>query len=418
MARVYENGGEYPTVAQNRLAVAGGASVSTSANTFRLDPNGNGGARSLRCFNGNYRTSPCPYGLTRAWWRFASYNTTAAGSTATYYELYSGATASTIRIGVNAANFWEVRVNGVVVISGPAYVVSTYQRLELYSKIGASAAGNLEFKVDGVSYGTSSVATNGAVAAVDCLLQLTANGFGDVYTDDIAINSPDTVLFWDGAAGTTPTAGQTVTSGAKTATILYVNAAAARSGVAAGVTGYLIIANTGTTFADNDALAVAAAGWTANANGAELAPNVSWCGEGFIRLLLPSASGTTSGLTNSAGTSVNNYTYVDDLETTADYVQGATAGLFDTYNFTDLDTTQYAVINSMMTCFHQVKTDDVVPTISAEFRIGVTNYADAVTLNATAASQWVSNFVYQNPGTLAAWTIAGLNGAEAGPRVD
>lgn len=61
----------------------------------------------------------------------------------------------------------------------------------------------------------------------------------------------------------------------------------------------------------------------------------SWCGDGRIIALKTNASGDITNLTNSAGTQVNNYTYVDDIPADGDttFVYGDSENEYDLYGF-------------------------------------------------------------------------------------
>ena|SRR5581483_1116398 len=67
--------------------------------------------------------------------------------------------------------------------------------------------------------------------------------------------------------------------------------------------------------------------------------NNGFCGNGFVQALLPNGNGTFSQLTNTAGNSTNNYTYVNTLPTTANgsnAVGTASVNLKDTYAVQDI----------------------------------------------------------------------------------
>jgi hypothetical protein len=94
----------------------------------------------------------------------------------------------------------------------------------------------------------------------------------------------------------------------------------------------------GTAFIDNEVVtgdtamvAVINAPNSAFVNGCE--PNSDFLGNTVVLRFVPTGNGNSSGLTNSAGNSVNNWSYVDDTGG-ADYVEGLAAGQRDTYALT------------------------------------------------------------------------------------
>lgn len=63
-----------------------------------------------------------------------------------------------------------------------------------------------------------------------------------------------------------------------------------------------------------------------------VAPYNNSLGDCFIRTFLPTGNGSSSQFTNSAGTSVDNYSYIDEVNSSgADYVGASVAGLRDLY---------------------------------------------------------------------------------------
>lgn len=64
--------------------------------------------------------------------------------------------------------------------------------------------------------------------------------------------------------------------------------------------------------------------------------NNTFLGDCYVRTMLPINNGASSQFTNSAGTSVNNYSYVDEQNSSSvDYVGATTAGLEDLYAILD-----------------------------------------------------------------------------------
>lgn len=307
---------------------------------------------------------------------------------------------------------FSLSVRGVTVWTStnnyPASVANGFYRIELHVVFGGAAAGNVQVRIDGgtESYSSGLATNSSGTGLLYRAYNTQVNGAG-AYWDDMACNDTFTALEYDGGSGTTPAAGDTVTDGgAKSATVKYVFGDAVR--------GIMAIENSGAAFANNDALQIGAT-WTGSANGAENTDNTSWVGNGYIVALRPNANGTTTQLTNSAGTMVNNYSYVDDNSTT-DYVEGAADGLYDTYGIEDLPSSTN-LINSLWVLSATSKTDATVTGMAPTFRISAADYEwyTQIAPDSFGNPQWWPTI--QNPATLGAWSVATIDAMEAGPKV-
>ena len=146
------------------------------------------------------------------------------------------------------------------------------------------------------------------------------------------------------------------------------------------------------------------------------APNNSFLGDVTVRTLSPSGNGTYSQLTNSAGNSVNNYTYVDEhAYSGTDYTGSATTGLKDAYAMADLPagvSTVYALqVSGMM-----AKSDATLGQARYLLRSGGTDFGGTTRVLTTTYTGYYDLYV-QDPATSAAWTVGGVNAAEAGMEV-
>ena len=204
-------------------------------------------------------------------------------------------------------------------------VISTWFLVEAHV-IHDGTNGVVEVWVDNASVGTYS----GAVSVGDGngIKQLRLFGNDQGVWDDIGIN--DITLRYDGGSGSAPAVGEVITgAGGGVATVT-----ALLSGDATAGTVRVHLWN-GTAFVNNEALtggiALVALVDTPNAgftNGFE--PNSGRLGNTVVLRFLPTGDGNSSGLTNSAGTSVNNWSYVDDTGG-SDYVEALAVNQRDTY---------------------------------------------------------------------------------------
>lgn len=215
----------------------------------------------------------------------------------------------------------------VVITTAWSPVVNTWYLLE-WKVIHDGTNGFAEIFIDDASVGSYSGAM--AVGDGNGMAQLAIGGGNTPRFDDIGINA--ITMRYDGGSGSAPAVGEVLTgAGGGSATVTHL-----LSGNATAGTVMLHLWNK-TAFVDNEVLtgstalvAVVDAPNAAFANGFE--PNSGFLGNSVVLRFDPTADGNSSQLTNSAGTSVNNWSYVDDLVSTT-YVEATAADQRDTYTF-------------------------------------------------------------------------------------
>jgi hypothetical protein len=145
--------------------------------------------------------------------------------------------------------------------------------------------------------------------------------------------------------------------------------------------------------------------------------NNDFLGAVRIEALHPNANGNSSGMTNSAGNSTNNYTYVDDafpIADTTDYVDGVTTGDKDTYTFADSAQPAGNSVKAVVVYASAQKTDAGARGLSLVARSGGT---EATAAAATALVNGVYHLVWgvfeTKPGG-GSWTVSDYNAAEFG----
>jgi hypothetical protein len=146
--------------------------------------------------------------------------------------------------------------------------------------------------------------------------------------------------------------------------------------------------------------------------------NNDFLGDVRIPSLSPSGNGNTSGLTNSAANSTNNYTYVDDAVPTAgtaDYVEGTTNDLKDTYAWADGPTT--GVVFAVVVSAYATKSDAGAKSLALVTRSASTDYVSGDTALGFGSNAFVRQIREVDPATSAAWTPANFNAAEFGVQV-
>lgn len=144
----------------------------------------------------------------------------------------------------------------------------------------------------------------------------------------------------------------------------------------------------------------------------------SWCGDGHIVALLPNANGDLSQLTNTAGTSVNNYTYVDERphNSDTDYVEGSVVDNKDLYNYAATGLAATAVI---LRVWAESRSKDTVATgglIALVIKTNSTEYTGSDTILSTSYTQVKGPEYTLNPNTTTAWSISDLDAIQAGPK--
>jgi hypothetical protein len=149
-------------------------------------------------------------------------------------------------------------------------------------------------------------------------------------------------------------------------------------------------------------------------SGSGAVPN-SWPGQLRAIQLMPTADTAQKDLTPLSG--ISNYAMVDELkmDSNTSYVYGAVAGQTDIYNLADLTVTPTAI--PLVVVRHSfAKSDTGARTATTEIRSGgVTQDQAAVTLATTY--QWQDTYLTVDPNTSAAWTLAGVNALQVGPKV-
>lgn len=182
-------------------------------------------------------------------------------------------------------------------------------------------------------------------------------------------------------------------------------------------------AGTKTVFDTIGADAVTAGGslddfYCCNASGTT---NNDFLGPVKIEVLQPSADGASSGLTNSAGTSVSNYTYVDDptpAMSTGDYV-GGVAPAKDTYTFgnsTQTPTTLW--VKGVVLHAQAAKVDATAAGLNVIARLSGTEVT-ATPVNTPLSGAFSTTIrlywnVYETKPGGGVWTVADVNAAEFG----
>lgn len=139
----------------------------------------------------------------------------------------------------------------------------------------------------------------------------------------------------------------------------------------------------------------------------------TWPGDVRVVTCTPNGNGATSDAVNSAGNSVNNYTYVDDLPfSSADYTGTPTAAAGDTYALSDLPIGTTSV-KGVMVVLSAAKSDTGGKSIKRRVRSGGTTYAgNSVALGTSYVS--ITEILETDPATGLPWTSAAVNALEAG----
>jgi hypothetical protein len=149
-------------------------------------------------------------------------------------------------------------------------------------------------------------------------------------------------------------------------------------------------------------------------SGSGAVPN-DWPGQLRAIQLMPTADTAQKDLTPLSGGS--NFAMVDELklDQNTSYVFGATAGQTDIYNMADLTVTPTAI--PLVTVRHAMaKSDTGARSATTQVRSGATTQDQATVLLATSY-QWQDTYFTVDPNTSAAWTFAGVNALQCGPKV-
>lgn len=146
------------------------------------------------------------------------------------------------------------------------------------------------------------------------------------------------------------------------------------------------------------------------------APMNNFLGDVTIRTLAPNGNGAFSQLTGSDGNSTDNYQLVDEhVYSTADYVGSATVGQKDTYQMEDLPT-GVGTIFALQVTGRMAKTDVTLGQARYVLRSAGTDYTGVNRALSTSHITYTDVFL-TDPATGAAWTLSGVNAAEAGMEV-
>lgn len=150
--------------------------------------------------------------------------------------------------------------------------------------------------------------------------------------------------------------------------------------------------------------------YVADATGS--APYNTFLGDLRINTLTPTATGSSTGFTSSAGA---NYTAVDELPYSAtDYVSATASGTRDLYAMGDISG-NYTVLGVQNNVIAK-KTDAGGTAIKSAIKSGASIYYGP-TVVATPSDTTVSDLRTTDPATSAAWTITGVNNLEAGMEI-
>jgi hypothetical protein len=144
--------------------------------------------------------------------------------------------------------------------------------------------------------------------------------------------------------------------------------------------------------------------------------NNSWLGDVTVRTILPSGNGNYSQLTGSDADQVNNYQLVDESPASStDYVGSPTVGLKDSYLLSDLPA-GVTQIKALQSNIYAAKSDATLASSKVLLRTGGTDYYGN-TQGMGTSFQTYSQIFALNPNTAIAWTVADINGLEAGIEV-
>jgi hypothetical protein len=310
------------------IAVGGGSGMSAFPRTFVVDAVTYGGAFAYRASTTTVSSvvlsALSSVGTKETYYKFAYYRN---GSTSwPIISIQDSAGTTLVTLESDNAGAWTVASGGSDRISsGFVPVQNTWALMEL-RHINTNP-GYLELRIDGISYtytGTLAVGNGNGARLVEI------DGSRDFYIDDLEIAA--VTLRYDGGSGSVPVVGEVLT-GAAGGTCIVTSVITGD-----GTSGTVLVHGwNDTDFVDNEtltgdvaAVAVVNAPNAAFVSGFE--PTSLWFGNSYCIRADANANGTYSELTNSAGDSVNNYTYIDDTGG-SDYVEALVANEKDTYGF-------------------------------------------------------------------------------------
>lgn len=145
--------------------------------------------------------------------------------------------------------------------------------------------------------------------------------------------------------------------------------------------------------------------------------NNDFLGDKRVIYLPPNGAGTTTEFSRGGADSGSNYGQVDELSPNSDtdYVYDNVVGHKDTYAMTDLVQVT-GTISGIQTILGARKDDAGDRTIAAVIRSGGTDY-DGANASPSTAYSFLTEIRETDPDTSAAWTIAGINAMEMGPKI-
>lgn len=142
--------------------------------------------------------------------------------------------------------------------------------------------------------------------------------------------------------------------------------------------------------------------------------NNTYAGDSRVQTLVPSAAGNTTQFTPNG--SANNWDNVNELPYSAtDYNASSTTGQKDTYTMANL-LTSTTTVKCVQTSMIAHKSDAGTGTLKTVIRSGGTDFADSSAALGVTPS-WFGTIRETDPATSAAWTVSGVNAAEAGAEV-
>jgi hypothetical protein len=138
-------------------------------------------------------------------------------------------------------------------------------------------------------------------------------------------------------------------------------------------------------------------------------------GDVRVEALLPNGAGNSSDFTASAG---SNYQCVDETPPNwEDYVYDDTVGNHDTYTFDNMSTVEGDIYGVQSNMFAK-KSSAGTRTVKTVIRSDGADYTPGSEHTLGDSYVYYVDTFEDDPDTSAAWTIAGVNAAEFGPKVE
>lgn len=146
--------------------------------------------------------------------------------------------------------------------------------------------------------------------------------------------------------------------------------------------------------------------------------NTGFLGVIKVETIRPTGNGNSSVGVGSDGNSTDNYLLVDDVTTSADYVDFAATGDKDTYVFGDISTgVPYlggaTVVKGVMVCAYAQKTDAASRSLITVARLSATE-ADSAAMALNNGSPKLLGHIYETKPGGGTWTLTDANNAEFG----